>query len=262
MSFFISSDGARLHYTDKGRGRAVILVSGYGAPGGSWMAQEDALLKAGWRVIVFDRRSHGRSENTVQGQHLCRHAADLRELILLLQLEKPVLMGQSMGASTLFAFLSVFGDSRVGALICIDQTPRMLNGEGWDMGMYGFDKNNMAVFFDSPIPDGIYRSSDDGYLEPYLEVLKEAESFDLVRTKPLLLDHAYSDWRDVLPTVSVPALFIAGENSPYWSCRHAEYCAEACQNGEAIIIADCGHAVQIERAEECNAAVLSFLERL
>ena len=29
MSFFISSDGARLHYTDKGRGRAVILVSGY-----------------------------------------------------------------------------------------------------------------------------------------------------------------------------------------------------------------------------------------
>lgn len=260
MSYYTSSDSVRLHYTDKGSGRPIVLISGYGAPGGSWKAQEEALLNAGYRAVVFDRRSHGKSENSVQGQHLCRHAADVHELIKSLGLEKPILMGQSMGASTIFAYLSVFGDSEISAAICIDQTPRMLNGDGWGLGMYNFNKDNMAVFFDDPIPDCMYRDTSEGYLEPYMDVLAECANFDLVRTKPLLLDHAYADWRDVFPTVSVPVLFIAGDKSPFWSCEHAFWCADTTPNGRVAIIAECGHAVHIERADECSAAILDFLK--
>lgn len=260
MSYFISSDSVKLHYTDKGSGRPVVFISGYGAPGGSWKAQEEALTGAGYRAVVFDRRSHGRSENSIQGQHLCRHAADVHELITAIGLEKPVLVGQSMGASTVYAYLSIFGDGEISAAVCIDQTPRMLNGDGWELGMYNFNKDNMATFFDAPIPDGMYRDVSEGYLEPYMDVLSECASFDLVRTKPLLLEHAYADWRDVFRTVKVPVLFIAGDKSPYWSCKHAIWCAEATPDGHAVIIEECGHSVQIERAEECSAAILSFLK--
>lgn len=259
MGNFISTDGAKLHYTDNGNGLPIILISGYGAPGISWRNQEEALLAEGYRVVVFDRRSHGLSESTVQGQHLCRHAADVHELIEALKLDKPLLAGQSMGASTIFAYLSIFSDKELSGIICIDQTPRMLNGDGWDMGMYNFNKENMAVFFDSPIPNGFYRDIEEGYLEPFMDVIEASASFDLARTKPLLLDHAYADWRDVFSGVTVPALFIAGSHSPYWNCKHAEYCANECRNGKAVIIAECGHSVQLERADECNAAMLEFL---
>lgn len=262
MSYFTSSDKVKLHYTDRGSGKAVVLISGYGAPGGTWKAQEETLVNTGYRVITFDRRSHGASENSVCGQHLCRHAADVHELICELNLKKPTLIGQSMGASTVFAYLSVFGDKEISAAVCIDQTPRMLNGDGWQLGMYNFNKENMAVFFDDPIPDGTYRDVSEGYLEPYMDALREAAAFDLARTKPLLLEHAWADWRDVFPTVMVPMLFIAGKNSPYWSCEHARWCADAAQNGRAVIIEECGHAVQIERAEECSNAILSFLKEI
>ena len=260
MGYFTSSDAVKLHYTDKGQGKPVVLISGYGAPGGSWMAQEAALLDAGYRVVVFDRRSHGESENAVQGQHLCRHAADVQELIRTLGLDKPILIGQSMGASTIYAYLSVFGDKNLFAAVCIDQTPRMLNGDGWNLGMYGFSKENMSVFFDDPIPDGMYRDISEGYLEPYREVIAQCARFDLVRTKPLLLDHAYADWRDVFPTVQIPVLFLAGDHSPYWSCEHALWCAGAAPNGRSVIVEACGHSVQIERAAQCNAAILDFLK--
>lgn len=262
MSHFISSDGVSLYFTDEGDGRPVILIAGYGGNTLTWSAQIGALKEAGYRVIAFDRRSHGRSENAVQGQHLARHAADVHELMEYLSLDQPVLIGQSMGASVIYAFLSVFSDREIAGAVCIDQTPRMLNEGDWNLGMYGFDRDSMAVFFDDPIPDGLYRDPGEGYLEPYQEALAEAAGFDKVTTKPLLLEHAYADWRDVFSTIVKPMLFIAGKNSPYWSCEHAVYCAEHCKNGTYQIIEECGHIVQIERSGQCNRAILAFLKEI
>lgn len=261
MNYFQTSDNVKLHYTDHGEGQAIIMISGYGAPASSWIKQETMLLEKGYRVISLDRRSHGFSENSIQGQHLCRHAGDVYELIHELDLKKPILIGQSMGASVIYAFLSIFSDRSLDAAICIDQTPCMLNKDEWDLGMYGFNKENMSVFFDNPIPNGFYRDPEEGYLLPYQDIFEQAGDFDLITTKPLLLDHAYADWRDVFPTVEIPMLFIAGENSPYWSSKHALYCANACKNGSAIIISECGHSVQIERSTECNEAIITFLCR-
>ena len=63
MKKLLTDHGVNLAYTDRGKGRAVVFIAGYSAPSVGWCAQEKALLKAGYRVICFDRRSHGRSDN-------------------------------------------------------------------------------------------------------------------------------------------------------------------------------------------------------
>ena len=41
-------------------------------------------------------------------------------------------------------------------------------------------------------------------------------------TLPLLHDHAHQDWRDVVARVDVPVLMVAGRQSQFWPCEHAE----------------------------------------
>ncbi len=262
MSYFVSTDKVRLHYTDRGSGKTVVLVSGYGAPAGIWKLMEDVLIEKGYRVINFERRSHGKSENSRQGQHLCRHAADLHELLELLSIEKPILIGHSMGASTLYAYFSVCSDKDIEAAVFIDQTPCMLNKSDWIYGMYQLNQSNMGTFFDNPLPDGFYRDPKEGFLEPFKEVIDETKNFDRVGTKPLLLDHAYTDWRDVFPTLNIPVLFMAAENSILWSSDHAAVCADMCANGRSVVIPKCGHAVMVERPDLCNEIVIDFFREI
>ena len=43
------------------------LIHGYPAPAAAWALTTDALVAAGYRVMAFDRRSHGQSETPVFG---------------------------------------------------------------------------------------------------------------------------------------------------------------------------------------------------
>jgi non-heme chloroperoxidase len=59
---FRTSDGVNLSYVEESHGRPVVLIHGYTAPAAAWALTTDALVSAGYRVIAFDRRSHGESE--------------------------------------------------------------------------------------------------------------------------------------------------------------------------------------------------------
>jgi non-heme chloroperoxidase len=56
---FRTNDGVNLSYVEEGQGRPVVLIHGYTAPAAAWALTTDALVTAGYRVIAFDRRSHG-----------------------------------------------------------------------------------------------------------------------------------------------------------------------------------------------------------
>ncbi len=79
-------------------------------------------------------------------------------------------------------------------------------------------------------------------------------------TLPLLQDHALQDWRDVVARADVPVLMVAGADSQYWPAEHAEITAASTTRGRAVVLDDCGHAANLDRPEEFNAALLAFLE--
>jgi pimeloyl-ACP methyl ester carboxylesterase len=81
-------------------------------------------------------------------------------------------------------------------------------------------------------------------------------------TAPLLRDHAQQDWRDVIARLDVPQLMIAGRQSQYWPCEHAAAAVAGNPLGRSVVVEDAGHAVDLERPEPVNAALLDFLEEL
>jgi 3-oxoadipate enol-lactonase len=93
-----SSSGTSLRFADSGgRGRAVILTHGAGSDHHAFSAQVDALSTAGHRVVVWNLRGHGGAPAVPISAALLRD--DLAALITHLGLERPALVGHSLGGN-------------------------------------------------------------------------------------------------------------------------------------------------------------------
>lgn len=269
MPHFTTSDGVRLHYLDEGAGLPVVLVAGFMAPATSWFALQEALLAAGYRVLALDRRGHGASEDPPFGARMSRHGQDLADFLAALDLTDVHLVGGSMGASTIWAYLDLQGTRRVRSIVTVDQTPKMLNSSDWSHGFYGFTADNMGTLFADGVPDtgrGMLLTRRPDLVDVVARLLPHrARAGDAPPRSlsghqlALLLDHAVQDWRDVVARLDVPSLFVAGRDSEYWPPAHATAAAADNSCVDAVVIDDCGHAVNLERAAEFNAVALEFI---
>ena len=133
MPTFRTTDDVTLAYTDEGEGRPVVLVHGYTAPAASWALTVDALLEAGYRAIAFDRRAHGESETPgARPADGAATAATSASSWPTSTSDDAVVVGASMGGNTFWAYVDQFGPARLRAAVIVDQTPKMLNADGWD----------------------------------------------------------------------------------------------------------------------------------
>ena len=141
----MTSDGVTIRYDDEGEGRPVVFASGFADQGSSWVFQRDALVEAGYRVIRFDHRMHGRSDAPAHGQRMSRLGLDLGELIAALDVHDVVLVGHSMGVSVSLAYFSIAGCvwDRITTFVAIDQSPKIVNEGDWQWGVRDITGENL-----------------------------------------------------------------------------------------------------------------------
>ncbi|GEK28463.1 alpha/beta fold hydrolase [Furfurilactobacillus siliginis] len=253
------NDGVRLSYTDEGEGQPLIIMTGFGGAKEIWAAQIPALVSAGYRVINVDARNQGSSQHTVKGLRISRHGMDLAEVIDQLSLTNVVLLGNSMGAATIFAYLSLFGDANVAAVIDIDQSPRMINDADWQFGFKDVTWNDFPDYFRMPLGSSTYKHIDDDTFA-LVSAVGKSHPFDAKLNEPFLFDHAAADWRDVIRQLTVPLLIIAGQKSPYFNPDFAAVTAAMAQKGQSVVIPDAGHIVMAEQSDATTKALLAFLK--
>jgi pimeloyl-ACP methyl ester carboxylesterase len=85
MSFITVQDGTNIFYKDWGPKDARTLVFHHGWPlsADDWDAQMMFFLHHGYRVIAHDRRGHGRSSQTHDGNEMDTYAADVAALTII-----------------------------------------------------------------------------------------------------------------------------------------------------------------------------------
>ncbi|WP_306370595.1 alpha/beta fold hydrolase [Nocardiopsis sp. CC223A] len=105
-----------LYYEDHGQGQPVVLIHGYPLNGDSWELQARELIKAGKRVITYDRRGFGRSSKVGVGYDYDTFAGDLDTLLETLDLRDVILVGFSMGTGELARYVKNHGHERVAKL--------------------------------------------------------------------------------------------------------------------------------------------------
>ncbi len=126
MSTITTRDGTTIFYKDHGKGQPVVFSHGWPLSADAWDAQMLFLGQHGFRVIAHDRRSHGRSSQTWDGNHMDQYADDLEELLDKLDLTNAVLVGHSTGGGEVAHYIGRHGTSRVAKAVLIGAVPPLM----------------------------------------------------------------------------------------------------------------------------------------
>ncbi|MFC6464676.1 alpha/beta fold hydrolase [Marinilactibacillus sp. GCM10026970] len=258
---FPTSDGALLQYFDVGEGIPLILLAG-GQTTVQTFKYVTKELKTRYRVIGLERRFEGETKAPFREMNLLRQGKDLNEFLEFIGVEKPILIGHSMGSSTIMSYLSQFKDQNITSAIFVDQTPKMLNDSTWDAGMPELTKDSIPAFFEKPASP-LHKIPKPKILWLLFNtMIRNKKSVVSIQDKlPLFTDHAEADWRESLQSITKPVLFIGAEYSPYWPPKHAEICANLVENGTSRIMKAVGHGAHMEDHDQFVQIVKDWIEQ-
>ncbi|KQW45308.1 MULTISPECIES: alpha/beta fold hydrolase [unclassified Roseateles] len=124
--YFTARDGARIFYKDWGSGQPVVFSHGWPLNSDSWESQMMFLARHDFRTIAHDRRGHGRSTQTWDGNDMNAYADDLASLLEVLDLRNVVLVGFSTGGGEVVRYIGRHGTRRVAKLVLVGAVPPLM----------------------------------------------------------------------------------------------------------------------------------------
>ena len=134
-------DGTEIYYKDWGKGQPLFFHHGWPLSADDWDSQMMFFLGHGFRVIAHDRRGHGRSTQTANGNDMDTYATDVSELVKELDLRNAVHIGHSTGGGEVTRYVARHGRDRVAKAVLISSVPPLLlksekNPDGLPMAVF------------------------------------------------------------------------------------------------------------------------------
>jgi non-heme chloroperoxidase len=271
MSTFTTQDGTSIYYKDWGTGRPVVFSHGWPLTADAWDAQMLFLGANGYRVIAHDRRGHGRSQQTWDGNTMDQYADDLAELIETLDLRGAILVGHSTGGGEVARYIGRHGTSRLAKAVLIGAVPPlMLKTEGNPEGLpiHVFDGIRAGVHDDrSGFFEGLAVSF-FGYNRPGAKVSQGViDSFWLqgmlgsIRgLYECIKEFSETDFTSDLQKIDVPTLLIHGDDDQIVPIVAASAkTVEIVPDARLKVYKGAPHGLCVTRADEVNADLLDYI---
>ncbi|WP_406463568.1 alpha/beta hydrolase [Streptomyces sp. NBC_01622] len=273
MPYFASPvDAARLHYVDYGPADGPVLCFVNSAYIGTemWEFQMLPLAAEGYRCVGFDRRGHGRSEDTWSGFDLDSLADDLHGLLELLDLREVTLVGHSMGSVEIVRCLTRHGAGRVARVAFVGGiAPGVVrladNPDGLDpdlvRGVNEQCRRDRAAFFAAGVDAffAVDRPGNDvstSYRQYVVDraLISTARSTAAVQALVAIVDVAPE-----LPKLDVPLLVVHGTHdtsAPLELTAHRA--ARLVPDATLKVYDDAGHGLFVTHADQLNADLREF----
>ena len=264
MQHFTASDGARIAYEDEGSGRPLVMLHGLMAHHGFF--EEQRVLAGDFRLIRIDLRGHGSSPQGGETATVEQLAEDVAGLVKALDLDGAIAVGWSLGASVLWRILTGPERCRFAAAVIIDMTPRVLNEDGWDLGLTreACDLRTAAISDDFPT---FAVNAGQAIFAPHAaDGKRETADWagrEFARNDPAAIGSIWSslvdqDFRADLPLIEQPTLVIHGVHSQLYGPQTADHLVRALPNARAVRFERSGHAPHIEEPELFNRLIREF----
>jgi pimeloyl-ACP methyl ester carboxylesterase len=259
----VKSNGIRIHYWRTGGEGKPVMIMAHGITdyGLSW-ASLASKFENDYDIIMYDARGHGFSEKPKGPYSLHAHVEDLVGLIKALKIEKPILVGHSMGCSTV---------ASVGA---------------------DYPDLPAAIIMEDPVfPDALEHLTED--ILPDWKAMVEADRkmgkkklMKVARTvrHPGLSDFEYDHWAEskllvtpnvidilhgegfgdaikIYPKIVAPTLILKADADKKSRQEHLKV-AGLLPNGKLIHIDGASHLVRMDKPVETERQIRMFLDSL
>jgi non-heme chloroperoxidase len=121
-----TKDDVAIFFKDWGKGQPVVFSHGWPLNADAWDDQLMFVAGNGYRAIAHDRRGHGRSSQSWDGNDLDTYADDLSQLMETLDLRDVVLVGHSTGGGEVTRYIGRHGTSRVAKVLLVGAIPPLM----------------------------------------------------------------------------------------------------------------------------------------
>jgi len=271
MSNFVTTqDGAHIFYKDWGTGQPIVFAHGWPLSSDAWDPQMLFMGQNGYRVIAHDRRSHGRSSQTWNGNNMDTYADDLAAVLEQADVKDAILVGHSTGGGEVSHYIGRHGSKRVAKVVLVGAVPPLMlktagNPEGTPLEVFdgirkgtGGDRSQFYKDLTTPF-FGANREGnkvtqgmrDSFWLQGMLGGVKG--QYDCI--------HEFSevDYSADLKKIDVPTLVIHGDDDQIVPiAASAEKAVKLLAKGTLKVYPGAPHGLTITHADQFNADLLAF----
>lgn len=265
---FALVDGARVRFTDTGRGRVVVLLHGFASSLETWDFVTPTLQKTR-RVITLDLKGFGWTDRPTGDYSPAAQAHLVFALLDSLGIERAAVVGHSWGSSVALA-MALQAPERVSRLALYDawayeeQLPvffQLARTRGVGEALF-------RLWYDERPDDKLEHAffNKDAIPEPLIEAV--ARSLERPGTKAAALAavraQTYAQVESRYRTLTQPSLLLWGREDEVALLRFGERLSRELSKSRLVVYPRCGHFPMLEAAAASTTDLSAFLaeERL
>ncbi|GAB94097.1 pimeloyl-ACP methyl ester carboxylesterase [Kineosphaera limosa] len=265
----------------------IVLSHGYCLSSRAWVFQRRALREAGYRVVLWDQRGHGRSGTGEPDSYdIAQLGSDLEHVLAAVVPTGPiVLVGHSMGGMTMMSlalnFPEVVSQRVVGAAF-VATSPGNLAGTTYGIPLLGRFISRLAppttvlLSGRQGLVDGTIRATRD-----VVDLLVDWGSFGSpvpMSIAQLTTDMIFGTRMDVISAFmpkfeamdqrealqrfdGIEALVLSGMQDRLTPPSHSDEIVRHLPGAEHVLIPDAGHVIMLEHPDVLNEQLLALAER-
>lgn len=258
--------GCVLRGQTDGDGRDLVLLHGLTATRRNVVQGSSLLARQGYRLVAYDARGHGESDPAPEpsGYEYSDLTADLRVALETLGIERPVLVGSSMGAATAMAFALADPDG-VTALVQItpayDGVPHAASLDHWDSLAEALAREDVDAFVNRSGANDLPERFRDGAVLATRQRIERHRHLravaDALRVVPR---SAAFDGLEGLERLPVPTLVVGSrdESDPAHPLAVAQEYARRLPHGQ-LVTEEPGKAPLAWQGAQLSRAIADFL---
>jgi non-heme chloroperoxidase len=273
MPTITTKDGVQIFYKDWGTGQPIVFSHGWPLSADDWDSQMLFFGQHGFRVIAHDRRGHGRSTQTWDGNDMDTYADDLAVLFERLDLKNVIMVGHSTGGGEVARYIGRHGTKRVAKAVLISAVPPLMlktekNPAGLPLAVFDdlraqYTANRAQFYKDITMPFYGYNRPgakisegirEHWWLQGMLGGMKA--HYDCIKA------FSETDFTEDLKKIDVPTLIMHGEEDQIVPIVAAGLLsAKIIKNATLKVYPGFPHGMPTTNADQINADLLAFIER-
>lgn len=272
MAFATMNDGTRIFYKDWGTGPVITFSHGWPLTADAWDSQMLYFGSYGYRVIAHDRRGHGRSDQSWNGNDMDTYAEDLATLLEALDVTNVTMVGHSTGGGEVARYIGRYGTARVSKAVLIASVPpHMLqtneNRKGAPMSVFdglraglladrpSFLEGLAMPFFGYNRPEATVSNGQIGSFVAQGMMGSIKGEYDCIKA------FSETDFSSDLKKMSVPTLCLHGDGDQIVPIEISSIQSmDILPRGVIKIYPDAPHGLCVTHADQVNADLHAFLK--
>lgn len=241
------------------RGETVMLSNSLASDIGMWKYQVHALVEAGYRVLRYDNRGHGKSAAPPGPYSLELLTEDALALMDYLELEKIHFCGLSLGGMVGQMLGAFHGDRLISLALCATGSHISLPDSEWEERIKAARINGMEALAEGTLDRWFTKTGREHLREDVAKIRKSIISTSVEGYSGCVAAIRAMDLREIISGIFVPTVIIVGAKDQGTPVSASEFIHKRISESSLKVIPDAAHFVNMEQSEMFNDCLITFL---